>query len=254
MVNFIGRFFVLLMFSFSLLFLALSIGVYANHVDWKNPSKDNPGVVDQIEKKIGELAYARDRAVERYGFAYNTLGQVENERAVRQLYQSVKYNMLKTGKDDQGQVVATPVYPLEFDNATGLLQLRLIPADPNSAIQVRGQPLRSLEAYQMALAARHKDILDITARISSLQDQLAKQTDIMQGSPNVPGLIRQKEIMVEARQRTIDEQEYLKPTLANRFAEATLWLEREQDLRKYVQQLSTASEGDREPVTRAEGR
>jgi hypothetical protein len=246
MVNFIGRLFVMLLFCGSMMLLALSIGLYANHVSWKSASRDTPGVMDKLQARIGERAYGRDRAVERYNFAYNVLGQVEADRARRQYYHQAKFAMLLTGKDEKGELQPTPAYQLEFEPGTdvpggNLLMIRMIPAN-NLVIQARGEPLRSQQAMQTALATRNREILDLQANIQKLQRDLAALTDEMQGTADKPGLIRRKEIMADARVRAINQQEFLKPALANRFAEATLALEREQDLRRRLAQLNR---GDR---------
>jgi hypothetical protein len=63
-------------------------------------------------------------------------------------------------------------------------------------------------------------------------------------------LIRQKEIQVDAKLRVIAEQERLKPELANRFAETTIMLKREAELRRRLQErgAATASTGRPERI------
>jgi len=246
MVNFIGRLFVMLTFCGSMLFLALAIGVYANHVNWKSAKKDDPGVVDKLMTKIGEVAYSRDKAVARYNAAFAELGNAEATRRQRLYFYDVKYKMLQTGKDEKGVLQPTPVYRLETDQS-GSVVIRMVPADPTFVIQERGEPLLSQQAYLSALAARAKEIADEQTKVETLQTELANLTDVMEGKPNQPGLIRQKEIMVVAKVKAMSEQEFLKPFLANRFAEATMALEREQDLKRRLGQL------DGRPAGRAEG-
>lgn len=240
MINFVGRLFVVLMFAASIGALALAISVYANHVDLIKGTPAQPSVLERHQAKIKELAYARDRSMERYNAAYSELGQSENLRVARQRFYDEKYALLRTGKNFQGQALPTPVYDLEIDPATNMVVPRLVPANANLLIQVRGEPLKPLDEYQIVIAARNKDILDELAKIKQAQESLARLAAEMQGTANVPGLIRKKEIMADARVRAMAQQEFLKPALANRFAEATMALEREQDLRRRLGQLGGA--------------
>src|SRR5438128_8915951 len=102
MINLLGKAFVLIVFSLSLLFLALAIGVYSNHVRWKSKTKDQPGIVDKLEGRIKDLAYSRDRAVARYGEAYSNLGQYEQLRLYRQTFYKAKLEMVVSGQNEKG--------------------------------------------------------------------------------------------------------------------------------------------------------
>lgn len=238
MMNFFGKLFVLVTFSLSLGFLALAIGVYANHVTYASKDPKAAGIIDKTAVKIKELSYARDRSEDHYRKAFGELGQVERDRDRRQFFLKAKYNMLVTGMDEQNRPVQTPATELEYDKTSNLLVVKMVGATP---IAYRGEPLMSLDAYQKALAVRAKDIADEQKKIADLQVQLTDLTTQMQGGQDIvanPGLIRLKELQVDARKRAEDEQEFLKPTLANRFAEAVLLLKREASLRQRLAQLS----------------
>jgi len=250
MINFVGRLFVLLVFVFSLGFLALAVGVYANHLNFKSKDvKNNPGIIDKLEEQIKQQAYARDRAKARYDLSYTELQKQEDLRRQRQNIYVARLETLTTGKDDKGNVLPAPVVGLVI-GADGLVDLRA----EGQPIMVRGQPLQALVFYQQQLAARHKDITDEQAKVDEQQALLASLSLQMQGGPNpmdpnrpIVGLIRQKEIMTEGRNRAIAQREYLKPLLANRYGEAVIVLKREKELRERLGQPEKTGTG------RAEG-
>jgi hypothetical protein len=241
MVNTLGKAFVFLVFVFSLGFLALAIGVYANHLTFVSKDKNLPGIIDKLETRIKNQAVGRDRAKARYNAALNELVIVEQTRSQRQQFYAAKIEMLRSGKDDKGNVVNTPVFDLK-PGPDGLIPMKMV-GDANDVIQVRGQPLQSLAYYHQQLAARQKDVIDEQARIDTLQAQLAALTLEMQGGVNpatnqmVVGLIEQKAVQAEAKVRAINSQEFLKPSLANRFSEAVILLKREKELRRRLEQL-----------------
>ncbi len=232
MINTVGKAFVFLVFVFSLGFLALAIGVYANHLTFKSKDKNQPGIIEKLETKIANQAFGRDRARARYDAGYKELANVEMIRAQRQAFYTAKIEMLRSGKDDKGNQVNTPVYVMQ-PGPDGMIPMKMV-GDPNEIIQVRGQPLQSLAYYHQQLAARQKDIIDEQAKIDQLQKDLAALNDQMEGPT---GLIAQKALQADARVRAINSQEFLKPSLANRFAEAVVLLKREKGLRQRLEQL-----------------
>jgi hypothetical protein len=232
MTNILGRLFVLLVFTFSLGFLALAVGVYANHLTFKGKTKDKPGIVDALQERINQQAYARDRAKARYDAAYKDLANVELLRSERQKFYAAKLEMLQTGKDEKGNIVQAPVFVLK-PKADGFVEMKMI-GDPADVVQFRGLPLEALAVYQQRLATLHTSIIQEQDKIDGLQKKLADLTNEMQGPT---GLIAQQAFQVEARTRTIVQQEFWKPMLANRFAEATMLLKREKELRQRLEQL-----------------
>jgi hypothetical protein len=231
MVNTLGKAFVFLVFVFSLGFLALAIGVYANHLTFKSKDKNQPGIIDKLETKIANQAYGRDRAKARYDGAYKELANVELVRGERQQFYAAKIEMLRSGMAN-GKPVNTPVFDLK-PGPDGLVPMKLV-GDAGEVIQVRGQPLQSLAYYHQQLAARQKDVIDEQANIEKLQKDLAALNDQMEGQT---GLIAQKALQADAKVRAINSQEFLKPSLANRFSEAVMLLKREKALRQRLEQL-----------------
>ena len=243
--NFVGKAFVLITFSLSLFFLTLSLGVFTNHVKW---GKDKaaaqgaaPSIVEGLQKKITEQGYARDRAQARYNAGYQAMSQNEITRAQRQYFYTVKYDMLNTGKNHQGQPVQNPIRELEYNKQGEVLTAEVNLVGPKIIDDKRGTPLLPGEEANAQLASLHKLVLAEQASVDQLQINLAKLTVEMQGDPadmvGRPGLIALKELQVEARRRAIEEQEALKPTLSNRYGEAVVLLKREQGLRKRLEQL-----------------
>jgi hypothetical protein len=234
--NTLGKLFVIATFSMSLLFLALAIGVYSNHIQWtKETQAAQKSILEKTQAKINEMAYSRERATARYRTAYESLVRIEALRAQRKAFYDVKFEILKSGKDAKGQPVPNPVQELEMDK-DGVVEMKPIGA-PSTIIQIRGTPLLPLDAAENKLAALNKQILAEQEQITALQNQLKKLTTDMQGGPNEPGLIKEQEIQVDAKKRVIDEQENLKPILANRYGEAVLLLKREAALRKRLELL-----------------
>jgi hypothetical protein len=242
MVNTLGKLFVFLVFVFSLGFLALAIGVYANHLTFKSKDKNQPGIIDKLETRIQNQAFGRDRAKARYNAAYKELADVEMIRGQRQAFYAAKIEMLRSGKDEKGQPVNTPVYVMQ-PGPDGFIPMKMV-GDQNEIMQVRGQPLQALATYHQKLAGLQMEIVAEQANIDRLQNELAALTLQMQGGqdPTMPGrivvgLIEQKAVQADARVRAINSQEFLKPALANRFAEAVILLKREKALRQRLEQL-----------------
>jgi hypothetical protein len=235
--NALGKVFVFATFTMSLLFLALAIGVYSNHLQWGKDTQtkqEQLSLVEKLQEKINQLSYSRDRATARYSQSYQGIVQIEATRKERKEFFDAKYDLLKTGKD-KGQVVQNPVQQLEF-NKQGMVELKML-GSPESVIQVRGAALLPADEAQNKLASLTKQMGEEEKQITALQEQGKELTNVMQGGPNAPGLIRDQEIQVEARKSAIGEQENLKPTLANRYSEAVLLLKREAALRKRLEQV-----------------
>lgn len=236
MFTFIGRLFVLLVFAMSLFVFAGALAVYVNHVPWKSTNREQPGVIDRLESRIREAGAARMAAEERYRKAFSELAQVEQQRAQRLAFYQKKLERMRTGLDEQGQMVATPVEEVK-PGADGLIPLQLQGGDAD-VIRSRGEPLQALAILEKQLALRNEELLAEKGKMEQLQKQLADLTTQMQGDGgDVVGLIRQKEIQVEARQKALAQQEHLKPELANRFAQATIILKREAELRRRLNEL-----------------
>ncbi len=236
--NTLGKIFVFFTFGLSLFLLAFAIGIYSNHIVWGKDTetkREQLSMVERLQQKIDQLSLSRERATARYQQDFAAVGQIEQEKKDRRAFYESKFELLKTGKDSKGEPVQNPVQQLQIDKQ-GNVELKLTgPAD--LVVQVRGTPLLPSQAAIEKLAALDKQISAETKLISDLQDKLKELTDVMQGGPNAPGLIRQQEIQVDARKRAIDEQENLLPTLANRYSEAVLLLKREAALRKRLEQV-----------------
>src|SRR5262245_29974372 len=113
MITIIGKSFVLTTFVLSILFLAVAIGLYANHMPW-HTQEQKPGIVEKLKKQIEDHAYSEARARDVYQGNYNLLGASEVKRVSRQRFYQEKYELVKSGKDPQGQVVNPAVFELEF--------------------------------------------------------------------------------------------------------------------------------------------
>lgn len=252
----LGKLFVMCMFALSMFLLACSIGVYSVRTRWiasgqdaskvksatgdarKEALRTSGGIIDRFQDRIEDLAFAKDRVEYRYKQNSDMMFATEQKRAQRQYFYGVKLNLLKTGKDEKGQAVASPVQKLEYDPASKeVMTTTLIGKEP---ISLRGAPLLSFDAYQDSAAVVNKNIADTQTKIKQFQDQLAALTLDVQGVPgNVlrPGLIKLRELQEDAKLRAMDEQEFLKPFLANRYGEAVLTIKRQQALLQRKQEL-----------------
>ncbi len=240
MITFIGRLFVLAVFALSLLVFAGALGVYVNHVPWKSSNREQPGIIDRLEARIKEAALARTAAEERYLKAFGELAVVEQQRVARQVFYQRKLELVKTGVGEDGQPVPAPIHELK-PGPDGMIPMQLVGNEAES-LKSRGQPLQALAVLERQLALRNEELLAEKAKVEQLQKQLADLTTQMQGDgANVVGLIRQKEIQVEARRKALAQQEYLKPEIANRFAMATIILKREAGLRRRLNELNSAT-------------
>lgn len=255
----VGKLFVMFVFALSFFFLACSIGMYSVRVKWamapdeksklksatgearREMLEKDAGVVDRLQARIDDLAFARDLAQYRYDRGFQTMGSLEAKRAERQLFYQAKLAMLKTGKDAQGQLVATPAQKLEYDPNREVIATMM----GKDVIAYRGQPLTSYDAYNSSRAVAEKDVADTQAKIKVEQANYAKLTEQIQGGGEQgpvlnPGLIKLKELQDDAKLRAMAEQEFLKPALANRFGEAVLLLKRQQALLQRKQEMEKA--------------
>jgi hypothetical protein len=260
----LGKLFVLCVFAFSLFCLACSIGVYSVRTKWMMPPDEknklksaaspearheilysSGGIVDRLQDRIEDLAFARDRVEYRYTQNSQLMFAAEQNRGQRQFYYKAKLDLLKTGKDEKGQLVAAPVQALDYDPATKqVITTTLLGRNP---IVSHGAPLLSFDAYQSSAAVVDKNINDTLAAIKQSQEKLAALTEDVQGlagDVQRPGLRKLIELQEDAKLRAMDEQEYLKPFLANRYGEAVLLLKRQQALLQRKQELDKLS-----PVT-----
>ncbi len=257
MVTRIGKLFVLFVFMLSLFFLACSIGVYSVRTKWmmsrdeksKVTSAANAearadilrtsgGVIDRFQNKIDDMAFARELAQRRYEQNAQAMFTAEQARAQRQYYYQAKLNLLRTGKDDKGQVVGTPIQLLDRDPATKEVLTNALVG--RNLIQQYGVPLMSFDAYANSQKVMERNIADVQDRIKQQQEKLAALTSEVQGvAGNVmqPGLIKMIELQQDAKLRAMDELESLKPALANYFGETVLLLKRQQGLSQRKQEL-----------------
>jgi hypothetical protein len=242
-----GKAFVLLQFVGSTMLLGvIAFGIY--------PHRNNPtakieqggklqSTIERYDARIkDELASGRDRAEQRFREAEVYLRTVEAQRPVRQQLYDLKLAIARTGLDQKGNRVAQPVTKIEYDQ-NGLVKFANVPA-----IQHRGVDARSYQEIIDALAALHRNIpgnpmlgdipalqRDIAQTISNYKE---RSLEIL-GDPqrDVRGLRREKELQEEAKAAAVRQQEYLKPLLANRYAETLLLLQRQNALLSRKQEL-----------------
>lgn len=257
MVTRIGKLFVLFVFTLSMFFLACSIGVYSVRTKWMMSREEKSkvtsassaearadilrasgGVIDRFQNKIDDLAFARELAQRRYEQNAQWMLTTEQTRGQRQYYYQAKLNLLRTGKDDKGQVVGTPVQALDRNPATKEVLTNSLVG--RNVVQQYGMPLQSSDSYASSHKVMERNLADVQERIKQQQEKLAVLTSEVQGvagDVNNPGLIKKIELQQDAKLRAMDEQESLKPALANYYGEAVLLLKRQQALLQRKQEL-----------------
>jgi hypothetical protein len=236
-----GRLLVLFIFAASVGFLALAVAVYTNRLEWvtRTPGEGREKITGQVEKlnnKLKEYAEARDRADDRWAAGERALRAAERERPVAKAWYLVQ---LKNLRGDEGDGV---IRPLPIDPQTGQVS-RTIQGDP---LSYSGAPAVPLAAYRTAIATRLAEMKKEQETLQGLSDEKKALTIQINGPEEElkrggGGLRRQVAIQVEAAKRAREEQEHLKPALANRYAEAVLLLKRQAALEARIEELEKAA-------------
>src|SRR5262249_3120909 len=203
--TFIGKLFVLTTFVLSLLFLALALGVYVNHLPWHADQKQ--GIVEKLQTKIEQHAYSAEKGSAKYQENFNLLARRENKRKARQQYYAVAYEQLRTGKDAQGADAVPPI-PELIKDADGDIVYGKNPVKSKVITGAAPEDAALLPqiSYAKEIATVNKQIAEERVTIAQRQKQLADLTTVMQGEKETPGLIRDKETQVDARKPAENQQ------------------------------------------------
>lgn len=253
----IGKLFVVLCFALSLFILAWSIGFYFSRVKWEmlpaeksafqNATADKKrslaataGVIDRLQDRIQDLAFARDRVEYRYRQYAQMMADAETKRAQRLYWYQSKMKLARTGVDDKNQPVNDPIQALERDKDG--IEIAVASLIGKSVISSRGVPLKSYDAFIKDLARNHGETERAQVATNAALVRFAQLTEDIQGlgSAEKPGLVRMKALQDDAKVRAIAEQEFLKPFLANRYGEAVLVMKRQQLLMDRKKELDSA--------------
>lgn len=243
----LGKLFVVSQFILSLAFAVIAGMFLAHRLPWNPPSPGGgaqavPSLIERHDKKIKELATARDRATARWNAYSLAVGQWEAERPIREAMFKAKLAMVRTGKDANN--APQPVTVVEYDQATG--RLKLVGAAP---VQYRGKDVMAFDPLVAEMRRLHRNEVvggvEMFGPVPETQkkiDTLLKEYDALtvlidrQDRAN-PGLRLAIALQEEAKRNAVEQQEYLKPFLANRYSETVLLLQRQNSLLARKQEL-----------------
>jgi len=234
----VGKILVILQSAASLALLGtVAFGIYPNRNNVNTPV-EGKSAIQRLDERIKALADGRDRAETRWREAFAVLQTNEAMRPLRQQQYAYKLAVARTGLDQSGQRVQDPVTAVEYDQ-NGNLKL----AGPQ-ALQNRGENLRSyiemvgiLDQFHRTqpmlglIPQKQQDIKDLISQYDQLT--LAILGD---GGAN-RGLRKERELQEDLKAKTIAQQEYTKPFLANYYSEAVLLLQRQNSLMNRRQEL-----------------
>src|SRR5262245_36450004 len=224
-----GKILVVSQFILSLAFAIIAGMFLAHRLPWNAPSPGGgaqgvSGLIDKQEKKIKDLAVARDRATARWNAYNGVLLALEAERPGRKALFDAKLALMRTGK---GANNLPPVTAIEYDQQG---RLKVAGAAP---IQYRGANVMAFDPLVAEMRRLHKSdnpalfgpIPDTQKRIDTLLQQYNALTNDINGQGPVRGLRKEIALQEEAKRNAVAQQEYLKPFLANRYSETVLLLQ-----------------------------
>lgn len=237
----LGKIFVFVNLTFSLLFAGLALGIATNRIDWSGTGKAVPGEVAQGElakrkaelRRRSELAGA---ATEVWQKERAELLKTEKQRVDDQQWYEAQLDILR-GKDKKGNEVKAPITALVYD-ANGL---KIDEKTGRPVLQpVADKPLESNEAMQRTLADTKHAIDEELDKIAKLEKQEAELTLEINGEKDkmkgLRDLIAEEE---RVKQNAAAETETVKPVRVNREVEASLLKKRRLALEARIRELES---------------
>jgi len=233
----LGKLFVFVQFILSIGLLTVAVVTFTFHA--RGRAKNEHYFQPQIKankERIDVLAAARDRAEARYMQSTTQLAQLEGFRPAAQNWYAAKFALTKTGKNAQGQDVPDPVRALEYQQADEKnIDTRTFFYNPTFLgpvfVEHRGKRAAAYDKIQESIRSRQNVIAQQQQAIKEALDKYAELTKQLNGDDGqLKGLYKERDLMELARKRAIEEQEALKPALANRYSEAVLVLKRQNAL------------------------
>jgi hypothetical protein len=205
----------------SLVFLAWSVTLYTQRMDWA-PHKnvlsgerdEKSGRLYHLTEEIKELVEYRDLAEKRYQHDAAGLPGLENKRLEFQKWYLDQKALAETGRDSQGKAEPIPVIQLERipNNKEGLF---ITDAKQRKSAQVNGKDVKSIDDYRKDSAKMKKELDDIQEEILKLIDENKKLTDDIAGVPGKSyGLRKNFDDLTVQKKAFDDELAILKPHLA----------------------------------------
>jgi hypothetical protein len=213
-----------------LAFAFWAIGLYTNHVDWTDNTKEGKGVFAQRSERIKALGEARIRADARFQAAKTAVAGEEKVRPEFQAWYDNEIQSLRTGK-------GVPQDP-EYVNGEMKLDQKGQPAMGlvRKADKKELPGLGSLATLDKAYQDLQKQIRDVVAEIDKLvEEQKNLTTQIGDGrAAGLRKVLAAEQVEVKKSQ---DEQEFIEPLLYNRLVELKLLKKRQSALEARLKEL-----------------
>jgi hypothetical protein len=239
----LGKLLVLATVALSTVFLAWSIGVYTEHVDFVKPADapaETKGKLEELtDLKTGvitALASERTSLFLRWVSVEHSLRDAEAVRQPRKDWYGQELKIIASGTDTAGNPVTPSVRELP-PLVDGLFDIKPRARAP---VAYNGRPLESHDAYQKQLKSTFAKIDEWQKEVAKLIEEEQRLTERLNGSPTVgKGLRDLFAEQVAAAQGSVEEQEYLRGLVANRKAEEQLVQKRNAALKARVDALKS---------------
>jgi hypothetical protein len=223
----LGKIMLYLNLVLGLVFACWGIGLYTGHVNWTDQKKgEQLGEFAARAERITALAKTRDLGEERWAAATTSLTALEDLRPKHQQWYAQELDKLRNGQGKvQDLVYANGA--LQINPATGLPQQQL-------------SNFTSLKDEQASYLRKQEDIRTILDNRKKLADE-EKQLGAELGDPRTSGLRHELALEQEKAQKARIEQDWLKPLLYNRMAEALSLSSRQKTLQARLKELENVA-------------
>ncbi len=221
----VGRILIFVNLALGLAFCFWAYGLYANPRDMQAEAKIRT-------ERMNELRKVEPAATASWRKAVADLVRVETRRPQLQAQYAQILQSLETGKPNLPiRAVAYVKGQMQIDPQSGLPFFAPVTA-------ADGKPILGLDNLQR-LRENYKTVQSKRAEVRQKADDQAKQEDQLTAQIKNLRLDLAREQLAE--QKSVDEQEHLKPLLYNRQAEALLLGERKQAMETRLKELGGSS-------------
>jgi hypothetical protein len=232
-----GKILLFVNLAFSLALAFWGFGIYTNHIDWSDQKVGERmgqfAIWNERIKSVSDLALPR--AMSRFQTARAALEDLEARRPKLREWYARELQNLQSGN----QAVRAPVYragQLQIDPKTGAPVM-------GPVLNLKGQPIQglaSIEAQNKTYMEKQSQIVAVTKEIDKLLTEEKRLTTEI-GDGKEKGLRADLASVQLARQRSEDEQEFLRPLLYNRQVEVQILVKRQKALEARLKELGSVS-------------
>ena len=235
----------------SLVFASWALGVYTQRIDWgkKAAAADRPaGELSKRLEEIDRLGGAskegsRQRAEARWVKARDHLLALETVRNQNEAWYAQQLEVLVTGLMGGKPVPPPVVHALVYDKGVLVVDLQFGRPQLRAVGDRKGQPVAALETLEQEARKLNDQIKATMQKIAALVQQEQEHTLTLNGEGPRKGLRRELAEEQAEMEKSVAEQEYLKPLLYNRQTEAQLLQERQKSLQERLKELQSTAAG-----------